>query len=439
MKANVASTMLMLVAGCGPAAGRGPDGGAGGQAGAAGVLCIPGASVACACTDSRQGAQACNASGSGFEPCICAGASGSGGAAGCVRTTGAGGSIGTAGADGTGLDPTCWVLLGWIAARPAILSPSGSVVALFRPDGSPDLRHWPDDAAVPLSGGAERACAVAFSPDGSFFTASTANTLTVWRVSDGSVVRQIPEFAHAALIRLSTAGDVIAAVIRTAPEVSESAPIWRLADPGNVRAPAVNHPPHLAHGFGIRDIALSPDGAQIALLYDGRDTLSQSWGYTDAWTTADMAPTWSISHGVGTGFAPDSRLLFSPDGTIVAAVQPGPKLGILDPTNGSQIRAFDGALDPWMFSADGTTIAAFDDNAITSPPTLNVAGAVLLRASDGSVTRPTPPPEAMRFAGVGVGPSPANAARVVYRSASGYIYTENGATVGAHPNCDEAW
>ena len=36
--------------------------------------CIAGASMACACPDSRKGAQSCNADGTGFGPCVCSGA-----------------------------------------------------------------------------------------------------------------------------------------------------------------------------------------------------------------------------------------------------------------------------------------------------------------------------------------------------------------------------
>jgi streptogramin lyase len=80
---------LMLVSGCG----SGPVGGGGqGQAGTSGAFCVPGASVACACTDGRQGAQVCKANGSGLDLCVCAAAGGSGGSG--------GGALGGAGGRG---------------------------------------------------------------------------------------------------------------------------------------------------------------------------------------------------------------------------------------------------------------------------------------------------------------------------------------------------
>ncbi len=65
------------VAGAAGAAGKGGEtqGGAGGTP----AKCIPGQSFPCTCTSGQQGAQVCNAQGSGLEPCACAGGSGGGG------------------------------------------------------------------------------------------------------------------------------------------------------------------------------------------------------------------------------------------------------------------------------------------------------------------------------------------------------------------------
>jgi hypothetical protein len=43
------------------------------------TLCVPGQQIACPCPGGSEGAQACNAAGTGYEPCVCANAdSGSG-------------------------------------------------------------------------------------------------------------------------------------------------------------------------------------------------------------------------------------------------------------------------------------------------------------------------------------------------------------------------
>jgi hypothetical protein len=70
----------------------------GGATGGTGGVCVPGASQACACTSGMSGAQTCNARGTGFDPCVCAGGTGG--------NAGSGGSSGTGGAcAGSQTDP----------------------------------------------------------------------------------------------------------------------------------------------------------------------------------------------------------------------------------------------------------------------------------------------------------------------------------------------
>jgi hypothetical protein len=85
-----------IVSGCG-------GGGSGGAAGSSGHACVPGASIACACTNATQGAQVCTPDGAGYGACTCSsgpGTAGTTGAAGSGGTGGAAGSAGTAGASG---------------------------------------------------------------------------------------------------------------------------------------------------------------------------------------------------------------------------------------------------------------------------------------------------------------------------------------------------
>lgn len=98
--------VLLVASSC--SSGPGGAGGHGGNGGT-GVLCIPGASVACVCTNGEPGAQVCNAAGSGLDACVCSGGGGAGGAGtagrgGAGGISGAGGATGgaTAGTTGTG-------------------------------------------------------------------------------------------------------------------------------------------------------------------------------------------------------------------------------------------------------------------------------------------------------------------------------------------------
>jgi len=306
------------------------------------------------------------------------------------------------------------------------LSPDGNVVALISACGTPDLRRWPDDSPVPLSASSVRACAVAFSPDGALFAASTKDALDVWRISDGALVRQIPELARAHRISLSTAGDVIGVVLQASPV--DAALVWRLADPSNIGTVTISHPPRLADATSIIDVAVSPDGAHLAAMIAGRDGLSQTWAFIDAWTTADGALVWSNSYGVYTDFDPWNRLIFSRDGTRLAALEPLGQLAVLDAATGSRVRQ-SALVVPWMFSADGTTIAGMSFSG--GGPAL-CCGPALVRVYDGVVTGPGPLPDGATFAGVGVGPSPSNSVRAVYRSPTALVYAESGTPVGSH-------
>ncbi len=83
------SCWVELAAGCGSGAVR---------------ACVPGASVVCACSDGKTGAQTCNGAGAGYSPCVCdsgagtAGTSGGGTAGGNVGGTQGGSRQGSAGA-----------------------------------------------------------------------------------------------------------------------------------------------------------------------------------------------------------------------------------------------------------------------------------------------------------------------------------------------------
>ncbi|HEY6478221.1 MAG TPA: hypothetical protein VI456_16700 [Polyangia bacterium] len=96
----VVFALALVVVSCG---GGGEAGSTGGKAGAGGAgggsapLCIPGASVSCACPNGATGAQICNASGSGYGTCSCIGS----GAAGAVGSAGVVGTDGGAGAGGS--------------------------------------------------------------------------------------------------------------------------------------------------------------------------------------------------------------------------------------------------------------------------------------------------------------------------------------------------
>ena len=82
--------------------GCGGGGGGGGTGGTSMRVCIPGMSVACACTNGGEGAQVCTSDGLGYGACACDPGPGSAGTTGAAGTGGTGGTTGVAGSGGTG-------------------------------------------------------------------------------------------------------------------------------------------------------------------------------------------------------------------------------------------------------------------------------------------------------------------------------------------------
>jgi WD40 repeat protein len=445
---------------------------------------MPGAALACACSDGRTGAQSCNTSGSGYGICDCtgptsdggtagaggyaggaaggvgaaggaagsgsagaAGAAGQGAAGGAAGTGGAAGSAGGAGAAGgaagIGAVLGCDVTLGWGSPAAAVFSPDGSVVALYSPGHSPELRHWPDDAQLPVAQLDFAASAVAFSPDGALFAASGPQGLSLWRVSDGTLLRQIPGLADAQQVSLSATGDVIATLGNENP----SASVWRLTDPSNIVTLTGSHPPLQFVVAVPISVAVSPDGTKVALMYNGRSALATPTACIDEFATADGTTVWSIEEGPAgeTDFSSNLRLLFSPDGTSLLANDYTGALDVLDPASGSLVHQFAslGAvgtplanasiITPSLFSTDGTSLVLLAGQE--GIPQLTITQSALMRMSDGTILLATPSGQPLLAAGVG--PSTTNPLLTVSASGTEFDYLEFGAnptgmSVGSH-------
>ena len=371
------------------------------------------------------------------------GGSAIGGAAG-KGAAGTGGSGGGAGAGGA-VVLGCDIALGWgtpgavvapggsVVYPGAVISPDGSVVALYSLGNAPELRAWPTDVAIPLAEVDIGTTAVAFSQDGTLFAASTSLGLKLWRISDGTLLQQIPELANAQAISLSSAGDVIAA-IENGTSIN-SVGVWRLADPSNILTVVGSHPPQQFAAVTVESVAVSPDGAHVAMMYTGRSALQNLFPYIDVRTTADGSSIWSNSYLVTSEFAWNFRLLFSPDGSSLLANEPGGQLDIMDAATGTLIRQLSPTTPqgvpiifiPGAFSSDGTMLAGLD-----STP-------ALMRLSDGTILPASVQESSLA---VGVGPSPMSDLLVVGQSATAFDYLDYGTipygtipagmTVGSH-------
>jgi hypothetical protein len=113
----------------GATGGRGGGSGASGQAGAVGgaqgqggtgpvgqggkpaQACVPGQSVACACSSGAMGAQTCRPDGSGYDPCQCQ----SGGVGGATGGSGSPGCVSAGGSPASGVSPECQAYYGCLS------------------------------------------------------------------------------------------------------------------------------------------------------------------------------------------------------------------------------------------------------------------------------------------------------------------------------------
>lgn len=90
--------LVVATANCGGGVEAGTSTSTGNASSGGDLLCIPGQQSACACVGGAMGAQTCRADGSGFDPCLGCGETGSSGSA----STGAGGASSSSGSGGEG-------------------------------------------------------------------------------------------------------------------------------------------------------------------------------------------------------------------------------------------------------------------------------------------------------------------------------------------------
>lgn len=114
-----------------------PDAASGGSGGSGGgpQACVPGQQIPCACPGGSQGAQACNATGTGYEPCVCPDGGGGIGGSGGTMTGGSGGAAANGGSGGTSSGGTS----GASGTGGATGGTGGGACEPLSPSGDPDV------------------------------------------------------------------------------------------------------------------------------------------------------------------------------------------------------------------------------------------------------------------------------------------------------------
>jgi WD40 repeat protein len=204
------------------------------------------------------------------------------------------------GIDGGAGGSPCGVL-GWGLDTIAAIAPGGASVAFATADGRLEVRRWSDNIVLGIDNGLFGATAIAYSADGALFAASTAETLKIWRTSDGALLRSIPELASGRGVGLSNDGSVVA--VSRNYQIRVSRPAGLLTVPGG----------------GAAGVAVSPDGTLVAGSYEMPNgaTLNNRDFWNGVWRVSDGQPVWASGSG-SSAMPTTAHALFSPDGARVA-------------------------------------------------------------------------------------------------------------------------
>ncbi len=279
-----------------------------------------------------------------------------------------------------------------------VYSPDGSLIATASKDGSVQIWDATDGSPIrTLTGHSGGVNSIAFSPDGSLLTSgSDDRTAKLWNVADGSLVRTLFPLMESRVVEVefSPDGSLVAiggnrcvVELRRVPSGILSRTIVPIGcAPGNPGGSVdfwglefSNDGTRVLTGDGrpccgggilqwtptgeytppdvlktgnvvVRDMALSPDGSEIALALVG---LSDFW-LLDAETGETRAVLADHVFRV-------NDVEYSPDGSLLASASNDTGIGLWNATDGALLRMLKGHLmqvTALAFSPDGSTLAS---------------------------------------------------------------------------------
>jgi WD40 repeat protein len=188
-------------------------------------------------------------------------------------------------------------VLGWGKTTMAAVAPGAATVGLAS-DGQAKVVHASDGSGAGIDNDAFGASAIAYAPDGGSFTACDQRGCRVWRTSDGALLSVIPEFAEAWAVALSSSATTVAAAL-----------------PGNQVAVRSASGTLMFTALGVTALGISPDGTRVAATLESGGPANTCTDIVRR--TNDGSFVWSMSRGTCPA-APDSRVFFSLDGSIIA-------------------------------------------------------------------------------------------------------------------------
>jgi hypothetical protein len=209
------------------------------------------------------------------------------------------------------------------------------------------MRRWSDSSLLPINNPCYGATSIAYSFDGTLFTASNSLGAQVWRVSDGAPLTTISQLAKATAIAVSNDGTVVAAN----KGLGGSYGSLYISSPAGVSLTGSDPI--------VGGVAVSPDGTLTAAVYwQASGSTFHPHAYFDGiWNVSSGQRVVASAAGVGINDV-TPPVVFSRDGTLVAfgfgGDQGTPK--VLHSSDGSSAGSL--GLDPMAFSDDDSVILA---------------------------------------------------------------------------------
>ncbi|HEX8072714.1 MAG TPA: carboxypeptidase regulatory-like domain-containing protein [Pyrinomonadaceae bacterium] len=249
--------------------------------------------------------------------------------------------------------------------RAGTLSVGGQTYTVY--EGAEPLQGAPDILWTG-AGHAARTNAVAFSPDGRLLaSASDDQTIKVWRVADGALLRTLTGFAdRVTALAFAHNGQTLAAG-----SVDRNLKAWQVADWALVRTVTTTD--------FIMGVAFSPDDTRLAA----------SGGYSGNWIHVLRTSDWRETALLGYGQQPNGGIAYSPDGQFLAWAQFYPGVRLQNLTDSSYRDLQDHSLygtNAVAFSADGQRLAsASDDQAVSLWRVTDGAQLLSLNGPSGAV------------------------------------------------------
>lgn len=184
-----------------------------------------------------------------------------------------------------------------------------------------------------------------FSPDNQLLALSTEDGIAIWDIATGTIARTLTPARNLDILRFSHDGRLLAGTQNLG---DGTVTIWQVEDG---EAAAALRPISVLGEFSPNEMAFSPDGSTLVLVYGGTAVPlnTSDWSEGPAWQ-------WGERRGI-------NQLAFSPNGRLIASGGTDGSITLADAVTGKLLATWDAHTDETYdhiytlsFSPDGTLL-----------------------------------------------------------------------------------